>query len=92
MWSSVSAAAVASCCEPVISSVSCACVCWADCPAGYSSVSGTTASDGSSQARSAWKMFMLTPGPPCRPTVTRFRFPVVGYVWCPLIFTTGCPE
>ncbi len=64
MCSVDNAAAVASCCEPVISSVSCACVCCADCPGGNSSLSGTTASDGSSQARSAWKMFMFEPGPP----------------------------
>ena len=50
--------------EPVISWVSC---CWVCCwvwPGANSSDSGTTASCGFSQAASAEKMLMLSPGPP----------------------------
>jgi hypothetical protein len=64
MCSSVSAAAVAVCCEPVISWVSCCWLCLAVWPGGKSSDSGTTASWGFSQAASAVKMFSLSPGPP----------------------------
>ena len=92
MCSSVSAAAVAVSCDEAICSMSCVWVCCADCPGGKISASGTTALVGLSQPRSAWKMFSRTPGPPLKPTVTMLRCPVVGYVWCPLILISGCPD
>ena len=64
MCKAVRAAAVAVSCDEAICSVSCCCVCCALSPGGNSSLSGTTASDGFSHARSAWKMFRFVPGPP----------------------------
>ncbi len=53
MCSWLRAAAVADCCELVISVWSCWVTCCCDCPGAKISLSGTTASCGSSQARSA---------------------------------------
>ena len=64
MWSWVSAAAVAVCCEPVISCVSCCWVCCWVCPDGQISLSGTTAWCGFSQATSAVKMLKRSPWQP----------------------------
>ena len=78
MFSAHSAAASASCCEPTICSVSCRSTCCSDCPDGNSSCSGTTASCGVSQARSAVNTLKPSPGPPRKDTVTRLRCPAVG--------------
>jgi hypothetical protein len=58
------AAAVAVCCEPVICWVSCLVTCCWLWPGPNSSTSGTTASCGVSQARSAVKTFSFCSGPP----------------------------
>ena len=62
MCSADKAAAVACSCDPAICAVSCCCVCWAVWPGGKISLAGTTASFGSSHARSAWKMFTPVSG------------------------------
>ncbi len=64
MRSSVSAAAVAACCELVICCVSCCSVCFWVWPAGQISLSGTTAWCGFSQATRAVKMLKRSPWHP----------------------------
>ena len=73
-----SAAAVAVCWELTISSVSCLVTCCSLWPGVKISSSGTTASCGLSQDRSAAKMLNWVPGPPMKDTVTMLRWPLVG--------------
>ena len=86
-----SAAAVAVCCELVICWVSCRTTCRWVWPGTNSSSCGTTASCGVSQARRAAKTLSEFEGPPWNDTVTRLRWPAVGYTGWPVIWISDRP-
>ena len=86
-----SAAAVAVSCEFVICWVSCWTTCCWVWPGTNSSSCGTTASCGVSQARRAAKTLSEFEGPPWNDTVTRLRWPAVGYIGWPVIWISDRP-